>query len=188
MQISETLQELNDSLTSKMEEIKELKETYQKELQEKFEPLFLEIFNSYPKITGFSWTQYTPYFNDGDTCEFYTNEVIVYTDDYDGEVGDLGWMVDEKGIISLDQYDKPMHNPYGKKPDGSYGFAEESVPNPRFKEVTNVLDDAGHKIVTDIVKLIESSDNYDFMKSLFGDHAKVIVTPKGIEVEEYNHD
>ena len=29
-----------------------------------------EVFNKYPNIESFSWTQYTPYFNDGDECTF----------------------------------------------------------------------------------------------------------------------
>ena len=29
-----------------------------------------EVFNKYPNIKSFSWTQYTPYFNDGDECTF----------------------------------------------------------------------------------------------------------------------
>lgn len=31
------------------------------------------IFEEYPKLTGFRWTQYTPYFNDGEACEFSVN-------------------------------------------------------------------------------------------------------------------
>ena len=31
------------------------------------------IFEEYPQIESISWTQYTPYFNDGDSCEFSVN-------------------------------------------------------------------------------------------------------------------
>ena len=31
---------------------------------------FVEAFASAPRILGFSWHQYTPYFNDGDPCVF----------------------------------------------------------------------------------------------------------------------
>lgn len=30
-----------------------------------------EIFQRFPKLQAFRWRQYTPYFNDGDACEFY---------------------------------------------------------------------------------------------------------------------
>lgn len=29
-----------------------------------------ELFNAHPELDSFGWRQYTPYFNDGDTCEF----------------------------------------------------------------------------------------------------------------------
>lgn len=32
--------------------------------------LFKQFFTDHPKVTGIGWTQYTPYFNDGDPCEF----------------------------------------------------------------------------------------------------------------------
>lgn len=47
---------------------------------------FLEVFNKYPEIKVIQWAQYTPYFNDGDTCEFYVNEFEVFDSfeiDYD---------------------------------------------------------------------------------------------------------
>jgi hypothetical protein len=31
------------------------------------------LFEKYPEMEEFSWTQYTPYFNDGDQCEFSAN-------------------------------------------------------------------------------------------------------------------
>ena len=32
-----------------------------------------EIFDEFPKMQSFGWHQYTPYFNDGDVCEFSVN-------------------------------------------------------------------------------------------------------------------
>lgn len=48
-----------------------------------FSAMARELFEKIPLIKSFSWTQYTPYFNDGDTCEFSANTDyprIVYTD------------------------------------------------------------------------------------------------------------
>jgi len=36
---------------------------------------FKEFFKTYPVCTAVVWTQYTPYFMDGDPCEFSMNEV-----------------------------------------------------------------------------------------------------------------
>lgn len=49
-------------------------------LQEKgqsiFEEAAREIFKKYPNLDSFSWTQYTPHFNDGDPCNFRVNESL----------------------------------------------------------------------------------------------------------------
>lgn len=44
---------------------------------EEFKPLF----EKYPEVETVSWTQYTPYFNDGDTCEFGVHEINVNGED-----------------------------------------------------------------------------------------------------------
>jgi hypothetical protein len=36
-----------------------------------------EIFAAHPEIKGIRWKQYTPYFNDGDPCEFSVREALV---------------------------------------------------------------------------------------------------------------
>lgn len=44
---------------------------------------FKNIFKKHPVVKKFGWPQYTPYFNDGDTCEFgvdYYPESIVIND------------------------------------------------------------------------------------------------------------
>jgi hypothetical protein len=46
-------------------------------------------------IIGVRWTQYTPYFNDGDPCEFWVNEVYCKTSKNDEDDGDY-----EDGFIS----------------------------------------------------------------------------------------
>lgn len=35
---------------------------------------FKAAFEKFPKLEAVKWTQYTPYFNDGDTCEFGVND------------------------------------------------------------------------------------------------------------------
>lgn len=48
-----------------------------KEIEEDGKNLFLaasaEIFAANPQLVSYSWKQYTPYFNDGDSCEFSAN-------------------------------------------------------------------------------------------------------------------
>lgn len=54
-------------LRIKMTELEtEIKSKYRDALKEATS----EIFEKFPTLENFSWTQYTPYFNDGEPCEF----------------------------------------------------------------------------------------------------------------------
>jgi len=53
-------------LKAVLEELKESARTYFKETAR-------ALFEAYPVLESFAWTQYTPYFCDGDPCEFGVN-------------------------------------------------------------------------------------------------------------------
>lgn len=62
--------------------------TMRKEFTEASKVIFHEqvipLFQKFPKLVSFSWTQYTPYFNDGDPCYFRCN-----SDDPSVQYGDM---------------------------------------------------------------------------------------------------
>lgn len=63
----------------------------QKEMSNKSEGLIEAVAKQFldkcPEVTGIHWTQYTPYFNDGDTCEFSVKEYFFHIlDDEDDEI------------------------------------------------------------------------------------------------------
>ena len=64
-------------MTDKLQKLKnaqaEIFKGMQTESKKVFKEAFEEIFEKYPAIETVSWTQYTPHFNDGDTCEFSVN-------------------------------------------------------------------------------------------------------------------
>ena len=70
--------------------------------------LFKRFFQEYPNITAIGWTQYTPYFNDGDACVFSLGELYASTDTCDFSHASLH---DEEFGFG-DNYD------WGKKPGG----------------------------------------------------------------------
>lgn len=41
---------------------------------------YAELFEEFPSVSAVRWSQYTPYFNDGDTCEFRVHEIHVQFD------------------------------------------------------------------------------------------------------------
>ena len=60
-----------ESIKTKLAVIEEQKKAMVAELQTEFPKIFEELFAKSKLIDSFSWTQYTPYFNDGETCEFH---------------------------------------------------------------------------------------------------------------------
>jgi hypothetical protein len=62
------------STLSDIKVIKQNIEQLRNEAKTKVESIFktaaLELFVEYPDLKSISWSQYTPYFNDGDSCNF----------------------------------------------------------------------------------------------------------------------
>ncbi len=56
-------------------ELNEKKQALMKQVKEQLQPALLEVLNNNPNIIAIGWRQYTPYFNDGDTCEFSVHDV-----------------------------------------------------------------------------------------------------------------
>ncbi len=63
----------------------ELRKKMVDNLEESLKTAFNEILANQEEITSVSWTQYTPYFNDGDTCTFWVNSDSLYLNGEDYE-------------------------------------------------------------------------------------------------------
>lgn len=53
--------------------IKEAKQAAKDLFKKVFAECSSEVFNKFPTLVSFGWTQYTPYFNDGEPCTFSAN-------------------------------------------------------------------------------------------------------------------
>jgi hypothetical protein len=146
------------------------------------------FFKSYPEVAAITWTQYTPYFNDGDTCEFSVNDVnfLDATDFKDLDEGEINYndLYDHNPWEAPDEYIYRYAKAGGS--DASYyqqkidaWEAKVAEVGPRFKE----LGEGVNKF-----KKIFHSISDDTMLALFGDHVRVTATPKGIDIDEYDHD
>lgn len=51
----------------------EAKQKMQDEAGAAFKELAADFFEKFPKVNSFAWTQYTPYWNDGEQCQFGVN-------------------------------------------------------------------------------------------------------------------
>jgi len=137
---------------------------YKKNVADFGEDLFSQttknVFEKNSNLKSFSWTQYTPYFNDGSICEFDVDyEYDMYINDEYIKVYDLdSW-------LESDYLNAPMFK--------YYGFATMQELVSAVKDLHNVLD-------------LFSKDDLEIM---FGDHARIIVYSDGvISVEEHIHD
>lgn len=147
-------------------DLKTLKAEIAEEFKQNLNELFQDFFKTVPIIKAIGWTQYTPYFNDGDECVFNVNEpgfLSTYAGDIDDEPdflygsGDI--YISRKGVVAYN--DNPELN-------------EKLSPH-----ATDIME---------MEQFITDADNTEFFKEVFGDHVRIIVTHEGIDVEEYEHD
>jgi hypothetical protein len=154
----------------------ELKRKFQEQAQSLFKDITKEFFEKNPGVTGVIWTQYTPYFNDGDTCVFSVGD-LTFTNAPADELSDIRWGEYEgetEGVWAAD----------------NIGYVLES-DREYYQGTKNAILAAGGVDATScalFAKAVGSSEMEDVMQAMFGDHVKVIATRAGFEVDEYDHD
>lgn len=118
------------------------------------------IFAKFPGLQQFTWTQYTPYFNDGDTCHF-----SVDRDYFNVIFKGIDYHIDCYGNSAL------IHDVTNG------GEIEDS------HEDCQTLKSVGEAI-SDLLCVFEDRDFMD----MFDDHVSVTVTADDIQVDTYDHD
>ena len=154
-------------LREKQEGIKKLKEEMLEESNKIFTEMTKVIFEEHPKIKSFGWNQYTPYFNDGETCTFSANVDYIYINGTC--VDDSDW-VSEKIITNYGTWNRVKKVYEGRTEIPNLNYDSELV-----------------KSTDNIIEFLRNFDE-DFFMSQFGDHAEVTVTLEGVSVDEYEHD
>lgn len=170
------MSQLQSAFEQLINDQKELQRKFQDQAQGLFKEITKEFFEKNPGITGVVWTQYTPYFNDGDTCEF--------------SVGDPTFTnapVDELNEVRWGEYEGEAENVWACE---NVSYVLES-DRPYYTETANMIRAAGGVDAAScslFAKAIGSSEMEAVMEAMFGDHVKVIATRDGFDVEEYDHD
>lgn len=155
--------------------------TEQKPIEE-LAPLFQALVDD-PSIVEFGWTQYTPYFNDGDPCEFSVYGTWArITAETEGHVDEDGDEYDNSSHYGLDV----DYHPSLGKVDGHY---EGEWPNRKFvKDSYEGPDEDRYNRCQALGRALESGAFDNVLLEHFGDHALITVRKNNIEVEEYSHD
>lgn len=160
------------------------KKSLEAQIQASIGGVFQEFFAKNPEFKSAEWTQYTPYFNDGDSCSFGVNEIsfVLQPAFYDAET---------RAQIESDDYDA------------------DELPNPLFvpkdwqrtsgywKDEIDAFDALSDDERAERLRLYQVKDEFAdlvasipeaVMEAAFGDHVKVIATIDGAETIEYEHD
>lgn len=132
-----------------------------------------DFLNRFPQVYGIRWTQYTPYFNDGDACVFSVNEPYVRFVSQNGEDHEQGdefsEYEDDWGLSewSITYRNKETGEPYEPLPDGATPEVGKAL-----KELADIFE-----------------SNEDAMQAIFGEHVEVIVRQgQDAEIQDYDHD
>jgi hypothetical protein len=149
---------MSQSLDLLIQEFTEQQERFQKVAQERLKEYFVEFWEKNPAIKAIHWSQYAPYFNDGDPCTFSVHDP--YFTNAEGD--------DLDDLTSWGEYD-------GEKDE------VWSDQDPKFDGV-NV--ESTHSLA----KLLTSSVMEPIMKIMFGSDNVIVATRAGFSVDQADHD
>jgi hypothetical protein len=80
------------SLAELSEKRKQIEKAAQEQAKAILAPGLQQFMTEHPDVKAIGWTQYTPYFNDGEPCVFGVNDLHASAvDERDDEVGGDGW-------------------------------------------------------------------------------------------------
>lgn len=183
MNAIERLKDLNDRVNAMRAE---MRESAKEAIAEGTKVIFAEYGDL---VAQFGWTQYTPYFNDGDPCEFGMGELSLIA------IEDLEDLRAETEYDLDDQYERqcafadndwnyggsPSFSTYRGKVSKMVGWPE--APNADFDQRYADAYEACRAVYN-----ICGSDGQKIAKDIFGDHVTVTFTSEGVDVEEYEHE
>jgi hypothetical protein len=146
------------------------------------EPLIRAVLDD-ELIHSFGWTQYTPYFNDGEPCVFDVNEVWFKT------VHDVKPKSDDDdGYEDRDEFNVM----YGTHPTlGRRDYEWKRPGDGQQFKVWKAYEGQHEQTWTNCYALAEAIGTEafdDVLLEAFGDHAEIEITRDGIKVDTYEHD
>ncbi len=153
-------------MSKAMDEIRALKvqldEKIKSEGKSALKEDFTAMFDAVPELEAVRWRQYTPYFNDGDACEFGVREFEYKLTGFEVCNED-----DDKDDDSRFVDAWTLTYQLREKKDGSVTKA---------------------KLLLKRIKAVAPEQDEDVFLAVFGDHAEIVATREGFQVEEYSHD
>jgi len=183
-------------IAEKNAEIEKMKKAHMKELQTEFNDIVKQFFEECPKVQAVVWSQYTPYFNDGEECIFGMNEAHFIVEGFDeDDLRNPYEYEDEKDftvlvtpsysgdtlVETIESYKKNLEGPnvsdWAKKfyPEQIARIEKQMEEYPGYGELAKLF-----------YELL--GNNEELLQEVYGDHAAVYLMPGKVIVEEYSHD
>lgn len=142
---------------------------YERDAQEPIENLYPHIRRAFDNgVKAIKWAQYTPYFNDGEPCEFSIYDHYVTSDP---RIANL-WV---------------NNNNYDEDTDDYFDF-EEYIP-PSARSIERWGNDHPDQLTREDHGIPVNEERFeDALRSAFGDHTEIVITPERVIQFEYEHE
>lgn len=143
-----------------------------------FEEGMIKIFAEHPVLKGFRWTQYTPYFNDGDTCSF-----SAHTDYFDYQLVPRSERELDRDESTTDGADDDDWFEDASSHSRQYAYENGTSRLREPWELTDI-----DRALVAVSTLLNSFDEDDYLH-MFDDHSEITCTRyQGIQVDDCEHD
>ena len=141
---------------------------------EQFQPI-LQAVLQHPDFAAVRWTQYTPYFDDGDPCVFSVREYSI------------GFLLnsDEEGTDGFDSY---THRIDRHPSLGSVSHVWDEDTRKYVEQPYEGPDEQRYLTFKALSDALSAGHFENVLLAAFGDHAEVTITPDRIDVDHYHHD
>lgn len=144
---------------------------------------FQAFFSSHPDVKAIEWTQYTPGFNDGDPCQFGVRDLVftVALPNSDDECDKCS-----SALTPSSKFCSQCGHSLALQQREEISTTAWDLKYLKDKEKLVLSDD----LITEAQELSsEIGGLQDSLEVVFGDHKKIVVTRKGIDVINYqDHD
>ena len=155
--MSSIIESLQDVAAKRAELTKQLQGVVQAGLK--------DFMKNHPQIKWIGWTQFTPYFNDGEECVFRVGEICISLSDnppdsfYDDEEEENAW-------IQISEWN----------------FFRSSYISDSVKNLPLEL----RKELVELERALHNAQ--DDLKAAFGDHVRVTINQEEILIDSYEHE
>lgn len=176
---------IEDKIRKLHKQVSKLQNEITKESKKAFKQMTKNVFKQYPELDSFSWQQYTPYFNDGDTCTFSANidYLCINGSDESESPYEISNLIDEvkNKQKTISKLEKEIKNNSGWVVEHNKKKIEE-INNANLDELIK-----RHEMLNYIVTCLSLMGD-DVLQDMFGDHVSVTVSREGITTDHYDHD